>query len=99
MRLLGDISTRYDRDGRRLHSYGHLLWKREAALESWALKIERHVQESRSVWVFVNNHYEGFAPETCQRLAEKLGYELPLASALEPASAVPGQLDLFRSGE
>ncbi|MGI8821434.1 MAG: DUF72 domain-containing protein [Chthoniobacterales bacterium] len=95
VRLLGDITTRYDGDGRRLHSYGKLLWKREAALESWALKIDRHVQESRSVWAFVNNHYEGFAPGTCQRLAAQLGFELPLPSELEAASDIPGQLDLF----
>ncbi|MDQ6860447.1 MAG: DUF72 domain-containing protein [Verrucomicrobiota bacterium] len=96
VRLLGDITTRYDGDGQRLHTYGRLIWKREAAIESWALKIDRHVKEARSVWVFVNNHYEGYAPETCQRLAEKLGYELPLPSLVETASAAPGQLDLFR---
>ena len=96
VRLLGDYSTKYDGDGKHLHHYGKLLWKREAALESWALKIERHVEESRHVWAFVNNHFEGYAPETCQRLASRLGYELPLPSPLETASAAPGQLDLFR---
>lgn len=95
VRLLGDVTTRYDHDGRRLHSYGQLLWKREAALESWAMKIDRHAKEARSVWAFVNNHYEGFAPESCQRLAEKLGYELPLPSLTETAAADPSQLDLF----
>jgi uncharacterized protein YecE (DUF72 family) len=97
VRLLGDISTRYDGTGRRLYSYGRLLWKREAALESWALKIQRHVEESRSVWAFVNNHYEGFAPETCQRLAQRLGYDLTLPSAVEALSADPGQLELFET--
>ncbi|MDQ6623485.1 MAG: DUF72 domain-containing protein [Verrucomicrobiota bacterium] len=97
VRLLGDYSTKYDGDGKHLHRYGKLLWKREAALESWALKIQRHLEEARSVWAFVNNHYEGFAPESCQRLAERLGYALPLPSPLETASADPGQLDLFRS--
>lgn len=97
VRLLGDVTTRYDGEGRRLHSYGSLLWKREAALESWAMKIDRHVQESRSVWAFVNNHYEGYAPETCQRLAERLGYELPLPAAFEAAAAPGEQLDLFGS--
>lgn len=95
VRLLGDYSTKYDGDGRHMHRYGKLLWKREAALESWALKIQRHVDEARSVWAFVNNHYEGFAPESCQRLAGKLGYELPLPSSLEAAAATSGQLDLF----
>jgi uncharacterized protein YecE (DUF72 family) len=95
LRLLGDYSTKYDRDGQHLHRYGKLLWKREAALESWALKIERHLDETRSVWGFVNNHFEGFSPETCQRLANRLGFEFALPSAEETASADPGQLDLF----
>lgn len=95
LRLLGDYTTKYDRDGGHVHRYGKLLWKREAALESWALKIERHLEDTRSVWTFVNNHFEGFAPETCQRFANRLGFELPLPSALEVASANPGQLDFF----
>ena len=38
---------------------------------------------------------EGFSPETCQRLANRLGFDLALPSAEETASADPGQLDLF----
>ena len=98
VRLLGDSSTKYAQDGAQVHRYGRLLWKREAALDSWALKIERHLKESRSVWTFVNNHFEGFAPETCQRLAQRLGYDLPLPSAAETLSVDPGQLDLFETG-
>ncbi len=97
VRLLGDDQTKYDGQGKHLHRYGKLLWKREAALESWALKIERQLGEVRNVWAFVNNHFEGFAPETCQRLAERLGYELALPSEAETAPAEVGQLDLFRS--
>ncbi len=95
VRLLGDYSTKYGRDGERVHRYGKLLWKREAALESWALKIERQLADTRSVWTFTNNHFEGFAPETCQRLAHRLGFELPLPSTAEIASADRVQLDLF----
>ncbi|MDQ6766059.1 MAG: DUF72 domain-containing protein [Verrucomicrobiota bacterium] len=95
VRLLGDYATKYDGSGERVHRYGKLLWKREAALESWALKIERHLTESRNVWAFVNDHFEGYAPETCQRLAARLGYDLPLPSRDETASADPAQLDLF----
>ena len=87
LRLLGDYSTKYDPDGQQMHRYGKLLWKREAALDSWALKVERHLGETRSVWAFVNNHFEGFSPETCQRLANRLGFELPLASAEETISS------------
>lgn len=97
LRLLGDYATKYDHDGGHIHRYGKLLWKREAALDSWALKIERHLAERRNVWAFVNNHFEGFSPETCQRLAHRLGFELPLPSAAEVASADPGQLDFFAS--
>jgi uncharacterized protein YecE (DUF72 family) len=95
LRLLGDYTTKYDRDGSHLHHYGKLLWKREAALESWSLKIERHLTDTRSVWTFINNHFEGFAPETCQRLANRLGFELPLPSEAETTAADRGQLDLL----
>lgn len=95
LRLLGDYATKYDGDGRHLHEYGKLLWKREAALESWALKIERALPELRDVFAFVNNHFEGFALETAQRLALRLGYELELPAAEERD---PAQPDLFPAG-
>jgi uncharacterized protein YecE (DUF72 family) len=83
LRLLGDYATKYDSNGRHIHRYEKLLWKREAALESWSLKIERHLPDVRNVWAFVSNHFEGFAPETAQRLAQRLGYDLPLPSETE----------------
>jgi uncharacterized protein YecE (DUF72 family) len=97
VRLLGDYATKYDSDGKHRHRYGHLLWKREAALESWALKIERHLSEVRSAWIFVGNHYEGFAPETAQRVAGRLGFELPLPAGGEQTSSdrEKSQMDLF----
>lgn len=96
LRLLGDYATKYNVDGEQLHRYEKLLWKREAALESWSLKIERHLSEVRSVWAFVSNHFEGFAPETCQRLAQRLGFDLPLPSGTEQALSEQerSQLDL-----
>lgn len=98
LRLLGDYATKYDRDGLFVHRYNKLLWKREAALESWSLKIERHLAEVRNVWAFVGNHFEGFAPETCQRLAQRLGFDLPLPSETEKESSKQGrsQMDLFK---
>jgi uncharacterized protein YecE (DUF72 family) len=101
LRLLGDYATKYDRDGLFVHRYDKLLWKREAALESWSLKIERHLAEVRNVWAFISNHFEGFAPETCQRLAQRLGFELPLPSELEQTLSEQerSQLDLFRNDE
>jgi uncharacterized protein YecE (DUF72 family) len=102
LRLLGDYATKYNRAGEHLHRYGKLLWKREAALESWSLKIDRHLSEVRNVWAFVGNHFEGFAPETAQRLANRLGFDLPLSSEVDKqlAEQEKSQLDLFtESGE
>jgi uncharacterized protein YecE (DUF72 family) len=96
LRLLGDTLTKYEASGERVHRYGKLLWKREAALDSWALRIQRHLDEVRNVWIFANNHYEGFSPETCQRLAQRLGFNLSLpAEETEVAPNQHGQLDLF----
>jgi len=96
LRLLGDYSTKYGSDGGHLHRYKKLQWKREAALESWSMKVERHLSEVRNVWAFVSNHFEGFAPETCQRLAQRLHFELVLPSKTEQTSAgqIRSQLDL-----
>ena len=94
LRLLGDYATKYGADGSHQHSYAKLLWKREAALESWALRVERHLREVRSVWAFVSNHFEGFAPETAQRLAERLGFELPLTAQAEEAESEQDQAQL-----
>jgi uncharacterized protein YecE (DUF72 family) len=101
LRLLGDYATKYDRDGLFVHRYDKLLWKREAALESWSLKIERHLAEVRNVWTFVSNHFEGFAPETAQRLAQRLGFELLLPSEAEKMLSEQdrAQLDLFQNDE
>jgi uncharacterized protein YecE (DUF72 family) len=96
LRLLGDYATKYNVDGEHVHRYEKLLWKREAALESWSLKIERHLSEVRNAWVFASNHFEGFAPETCQRLAQRLGFDLQLPLATEQALSEQerSQLDL-----
>ena len=97
LRLLGDYATKYDDAGKFVHRYDKLLWKREAALESWALKIERHLSEVRNVWAFVGNHFEGFAPQTAQRFAQRLGYELVLPSEeKESALQERSQMNLFQ---
>jgi uncharacterized protein YecE (DUF72 family) len=99
LRLLGDYMTKYDEAGLFVHRYEKLMWKREAALESWSVKVQRHLEEARNVWCFVGNHFEGFAPETCQRLAARLGFELPLPGEADK-DLLPqerGQLDLFEA--
>ena len=64
LRLLGHTFTKYDGDGKRIHRYDKLLWKREAALDSWALRIQRHLDRDAECLDVCGNHYEGFAPET-----------------------------------
>jgi hypothetical protein len=59
-----------------------------------SFRIERHLSDVRSAWIFINNHFEGFAPESCQRLAKRLGFELSLPSELQPTTSQRGQLDL-----
>jgi len=96
LRLLGDYATKYDVNGGHVHRYEKLVWKREAALQSWSLKIRRHLAGVRNVWAFASNHFEGFAPDTCHRLAERLGFTLPLPSETEQglSASERSQLDL-----
>jgi uncharacterized protein YecE (DUF72 family) len=95
IRLLGDLRTKYQKDGTRVHRYGRLMWPREPAIENWALKIQAHIDECRRIFLFANNHYEGFSPATCQRLAKKLGIDLRLPPPeIDPSAADP-QLPLL----
>ena len=88
VRLLGDYRTKYGPDGKETHRYGRLLWPRPVALEHWAVKL-RHHADADAIYLFANNHYEGMAVVTIQRLAAKLG--MPLPAVPSPA----GQLELF----
>ena len=78
VRLLGDLGKKYGADGRQIHRYRELLWPREPGLESWAVRIRQAVAEKAAVFVAASNHYEGFAPQTCQRLGERLGAKIEL---------------------
>jgi uncharacterized protein YecE (DUF72 family) len=98
VRLLGDLELKYAPDGSRLHKYRALLWPRDAALESWAVKVQEHAAGVSRVLIYGNNHYEGFSPMTCQRLARYFGRELVLPSDKQmdgQGDSVTGQLDLL----
>ena len=92
VRLMGDFDTKYRDDGSRKHRYRQLVWPRDASLDSWTVRIRQHTTEFSEVLVFVNNHFEGFAPETCLRLAQRLGIKLNMPAQAPPAQA---QLDLL----
>ena len=97
IRLLGDQKTKYAADGSRVHRYETMMWPRENSIENWATKVRHHLVESRRVYLFANNHFEGNSPLTCQRLANALGLELHLPAGMfaPESSAVGNQLDLF----
>lgn len=96
VRLLGDLGTKYRADGGSVHRYNGLMWPRDSSIESWAIKLEKHAAETSGIYIFANNHFEGFAPLTAQRIANHLGVEvkLPQPADLHPA-ADDRQMDLL----
>jgi len=95
--LLGDLKTKY-REGARIHRYGKMLWARDSAIESWAIKIEKHLAETNCAFVFAGNHYEGFSALTAQRLAKELGGHISLPEIAERTArktSDEAQLDLL----
>ena len=92
---MGDLETKFRPDGERQFRYGSLLWSREAGMEFWAQRILKHLEDTRRIYVMVNNHYEGFSPLTCQRLGRMLGLDIRLPS-LALHTAKPGQVSAER---
>lgn len=91
-RLMGDQKTKFRPDGGRVHRYGSLMWPRSAALRAWAERLRLAGLAGAEVYVFVNNHYEGSSPLTCERLARELGVRLELPP---PPPPPPEQMSLF----
>jgi uncharacterized protein YecE (DUF72 family) len=83
VRLMGDLRTKYGADGKQLHEYKEVMWSRAAALESWAVRLEKQAERVKAIYVMCSNHYEGYAPETCRRLGERLGVEIALPAAVK----------------
>ncbi len=83
VRLLGDLTTKYGGDGSRMHKYKGLLWPRDASLDSWTARVQEHLAEVARVMIYTNNHFEGFSPHTCQRIAERFGVTIALPTAEE----------------
>ena len=74
-------------------------WSRATAIESWAVRLRKQARarQIRGIYIFANNHYEGFAPATCRRLAARLGIDivLPAATLPKPPPTGPRQLELL----
>ncbi len=86
LRLLGDLQTKYAGSGQRLFQYTKLMWPRDGALESWAVKIRQHEEAVSRTLIYANNHYEGYAPATCQRMGALLGQRITLPEGPPPAA-------------
>lgn len=73
IRLLGDMSTKYDRStGKRVFQYGKILFDRSTDLPHWVERVREHLSRGMPVHLFINNHYQGFALETAQILRTRL---------------------------
>jgi uncharacterized protein YecE (DUF72 family) len=97
VRLMGDRDTRYDADGKQVFHYKEKHWSRDAAIESWAVRLHKHADDVKGIYVLCSNHYEGFAPATCAQLGARLGVDiaLPRLAEAEPALDGRGQLKLL----
>lgn len=78
IRLLGDAGTKHGADGERPHRYHRLMWPRDTALDNWAEKVRVLAPKVKRVFIYANNPYEGFSPQTAARIACKLGVPVSL---------------------
>jgi len=95
VRLMGDLERKYDTQGGRLHRYRELQWPRDAALENWAVRISQNAPSHIGVFVAASNHFEGFAPQTCQRLGARLGMHISLPDLRPPPSEPSAERDFL----
>ena len=97
VRLMGDQQTKYGPGGNGIFRYKEVLWPRARAVESWAVRLHKQAGHVKAIYIFCNNHYEGFAPATCRELAAHLGLEitLPPTTVPEPPPKGPRQMKLL----
>ncbi len=78
----GDVSPRPD------ESHPPTTTLRDEALDAWVSRIASVGDQTLStVYIFSDNHYEGFAPATCPRIARRFGLEISLPSVESGADA------------
>jgi uncharacterized protein YecE (DUF72 family) len=94
VRLLGELAAMNQLDHSSGHRYGALMWPRDSSHDNWAIKIRRHVDESSELLLFAGNHFEGFAPLTCQRLGARLGISLSIPQP-ETGGSRDSQIELL----
>jgi len=94
VRLMGDLRSKYAADGSLIYHYDSLIWPRTEALENWAMKISKHLDGEMKAFIYVNNHFEGNAPQTCRRLARQFGMNLALPQPGDLANVPNDEIQL-----
>jgi uncharacterized protein YecE (DUF72 family) len=97
VRLMGDLRTKYDTAGNRRYQYKEVMWPRSLAIGSWGVRLQRHSESAKDIYILCSNHYEGFAPATCKSLGAELGLDFPLPgeTAPNPPPGAPKQMKLL----
>lgn len=95
LRLMGDLEKKYGLAER--ETYDRVRWPRQAALESWAVRLRQAAETHERVFVAINNHFEGYAPETARRIGELLNVPVgvPKLARSEQRFLDESQLDLL----
>jgi uncharacterized protein YecE (DUF72 family) len=83
------IYVRFMGPDRSIADYSRVQVDRTAELEEWAPALRALATRARTVYVYVNNHFEGHSPATVRRLQALLGQ-----AAVEP-EAMRDQGELF----
>jgi uncharacterized protein YecE (DUF72 family) len=78
LRLLGDRIYTEEMLARHLGdvSFSESVIERDAELSRWAEWIDTLTKKDVSVYVYINNHYSGFAPKDIDNLKGKLGLQV-----------------------
>jgi uncharacterized protein YecE (DUF72 family) len=76
---------------KKVTSIGKVVQDRTEDVHGWARDLSETVPDPDEGWVFANNHYSGFSPDTIGLLMHDLGLEKPLYPVNEP----PEQPSLF----
>lgn len=78
---------------REFNYLGRIQTDRSKDLASWARTIKELAGQVERVYVYVNNHYAGHAPETVRQLQELLGFP-----TVDPRTRWPQEPELFGRG-
>lgn len=65
-------------------SIGKVVEDRTEDVARWAEEITSTMPDAEEAWIFANNHYSGFSPDTIGMLMRDLGLEKPVFPAEEP---------------